>query len=151
MASKRVLVVEDEPDLLRAISIALRRAGHAVVAARTPAHALDNIVKAHSLNAPFDLVIAELPSPSVESLGFVDHLLSLGIPVTFGVITSYGSSGVRERLVDKGCVFCLDKPFNAESLQRCVDGTMEESGTADSAAVGTGASRQHTSPAASNA
>ena len=76
----RVLVVEDEPDLVDALTVGLRREGYAVDAALDGASALDRISY-----TPYDAVLLDLLMPVMDGMTFLHKLrenpLHRGLPV----------------------------------------------------------------------
>lgn len=120
MHPKRILVVEDEQDLLRSVTLTLRRAGYVVTSVDNGADAFAKIVIADEVKSQFDLVITDHHLPVISGIELIDHVNNEGIAVPFGMITAYGTGELYHDLKERGSLFCLDKPFNIQELANCV-------------------------------
>jgi DNA-binding response OmpR family regulator len=117
---KRILLIEEEADLRKPITFTLRRQGWEVVTESNGNNAFKCIQEAIQQKKPIDLIIIDLNLPGLSGLRFIDSLRSAGIQMPFGVLTAFGSSLELGILREKGCVFCLDKPFDSDQLQQFV-------------------------------
>jgi two-component system response regulator AtoC len=120
MKPKRILIVDDERDLLKSIDLTLRINGYTVVAVDNGADAFAKIVTAHEMKEQFDLVITDHHLPVISGIELIDHVKAEGVTVPFGMITAYGSKELQQELKDRGSLFCLDKPFNIRELVAAV-------------------------------
>ena len=68
-AQRRVLVVEDDPQLLRAMRITLRARGHEVVTAATGRKALSEVAAARP-----DLVVLDLGLPDLDGVEVIEGM-----------------------------------------------------------------------------
>ncbi|HWY89784.1 MAG TPA: response regulator, partial [Solirubrobacteraceae bacterium] len=69
MATQRILVVDDEPQILRALRVVLRDAGFEVVPAETGAEALDRAAV-----RPPEAAIVDLMLPDVDGIELTRRL-----------------------------------------------------------------------------
>lgn len=111
---RRVLVIEDEPNISEAIRFILRRDGWSVATHASGAGALERITE----EAP-DLVILDLMLPERSGLDVLQGLrndpLRAGLPVI--LLTARGQAATREIAQDYGASLFMAKPFgNAELL-----------------------------------
>ena len=120
MKPKKIMIVDDERDLLKSIDLTLRINGYYVVAVDNGADAFAKIVTAHEFKDDFDLLIADHHLPVISGIELIDHLKTEGITVPFGMITAYGSRDLHRQLEERGSQFCLDKPFSIRELVACV-------------------------------
>jgi DNA-binding response OmpR family regulator len=120
MNCKKIIVVDDEPDLLRAVTLTLRKFGYEVVPAGSGTYALDLIMLAENAGEPMDLLITDLHLPGISGIELIEKVRRSGSRVAIGAITAFGNSRIKAGLEKIGCRFCLDKPFNGEELLKNV-------------------------------
>jgi two-component system, OmpR family, response regulator len=106
----RILVVEDEPDLLRVTAQALREAGYAVDAA---ADGADGLYKATTWD--YDAIVLDLMLPKVTGLHLLERLRrTKNTPVL--ILTARDAVADRVRGLDAGADDYLVKPFELSEL-----------------------------------
>ena len=107
----RVLVVEDEPNLLRQLKTALEGAGYAI---DTAADGED----AHYLGSTenYDAVILDLGLPEVDGLTVLDRWRKEGRVAPVLVLTARDSWSDKVAGLDAGADDYLAKPFQTEEL-----------------------------------
>jgi two-component system OmpR family response regulator len=106
----RILVVEDEPDLLRALEQALREEGYAVDSA---ADGEDGLFKATSWD--YDAVVLDIMLPKKDGWQVLDELRKFkATPVL--VLTARDAVTDRVKGLDRGADDYLVKPFALKEL-----------------------------------
>jgi len=107
----RVLVVEDEPNLLRQLKSALEGAGYAIDTA-------SDGEDAHYLGATenYDAVILDLGLPEVDGLTVLDRWRKEGRTAPVLVLTARDSWSDKVAGLDAGADDYLAKPFQTEEL-----------------------------------
>ena len=106
----RILVVEDEPDLLAGLARALRKQGYAV---DTAADGEDGLHKA--LTTEFDAVILDVMLPIIDGWEILTRLRSIkATPVL--MLTARDATADRVRGLDTGADDYLVKPFDLPEL-----------------------------------
>jgi two-component system, OmpR family, KDP operon response regulator KdpE len=106
----RVLIVEDEPALLRALRINLRARGYDVAIASEGREAL-----AEARRHPPDVVLLDLGLPDLDGREVIRELRSwTGTPVI--VLSGRGGSGDKIGALDAGADDYVTKPFDMEEL-----------------------------------
>lgn len=109
----RVLVVEDEPRLLKSLSQALREEGYAV---DTADHGDDGLYKA--LNADYDAILLDVMLPRLDGWQILERLRKQK-PTPVLMLTARDATRDRVRGLDIGADDYLVKPFDlAELLAR---------------------------------
>lgn len=113
MASKRILVVDDEPDVTELVSYKLRREGYDVAAINDP---LEIMGKAREFNP--DLFILDIMMPDLDGLKIcrmvrADSKLK-SVPIIF--LTARGEVEDRIKGLESGADDYLPKPFDTKEL-----------------------------------
>jgi two-component system alkaline phosphatase synthesis response regulator PhoP len=110
---KRILVVDDEPDITRLLAFNLVRAGFTVDTAARGGEALEKAVSFHP-----DLILLDLMLPELDGLAICEILRDL--PATrhtpIFVITAYASEQIEAASLASGANECLGKPFSPRHL-----------------------------------
>jgi two-component system, OmpR family, KDP operon response regulator KdpE len=107
----RVLVVEDEPHLLRALMLTLRNREYEVTAAATAAAALRDVATA----VP-DLVILDLGLPDRDGVDVVRDLQGSHPDLPIIVLSARSGSHDKVLALDLGAVDYVTKPFDMNEL-----------------------------------
>ncbi|MBX3148171.1 MAG: response regulator transcription factor [Gemmatimonadales bacterium] len=107
----RLLVVEDEPQLLDSLARGLRSAGHAVDGASTIGSALDKLAR-----DPYDGVVLDLNLPDGSGLDLARRLRQDGAQLVILALTAYDSIADRVAGLDAGADDYLVKPFALDEL-----------------------------------
>jgi CheY-like chemotaxis protein len=105
---KQVLVIEDNPDNLGLITLALERAGYQVVFA---VNGTDGVKLALELNPAMIIVDINLPDfDGYEVTRRIRQSRADRIPII--AITSYAMMGDREKAITAGCTAYFEKPID---------------------------------------
>jgi CheY-like chemotaxis protein len=113
----RILVVEDDPHILRLISMWLQRQGHVVLEARNGLAARD-LVRAE----PVDILVSDINMPGMDGLALIESVMGEGC-VRRGVVVltnRWDHAEIRDRLAEWG-VQVLPKPFSPSRLSELVE------------------------------
>ena len=113
----RVLVVEDDPHILRLISMWLERQGHDVREARNGLAARE-LLRAE----PTDVLVTDVNMPGLDGLALIEAALAMGhVRRGIVVLTNRWDHGeIRDRLA-QWHVHVLPKPFSPARLSELVD------------------------------
>jgi two-component system KDP operon response regulator KdpE len=107
----RILVVDDDRSLLRALEIALSARGHEVVMARTGADGVNQV----SLTSP-DVVILDLGLPDMDGVEVVRRVREwTQVPVI--VLSAAASEKKKVTALDAGADDYVTKPFGMAELE----------------------------------
>jgi two-component system, OmpR family, KDP operon response regulator KdpE len=106
----RVLVVDDEPQILRALRINLRAHGYEVVTAVDGAAALH----ATAADKP-DMVLLDLGLPDIDGIEVIRRLRGWS-PVPIVILSGRLESAQKVEALDVGADDYVTKPFNIEEL-----------------------------------
>ena len=112
----RVLVVEDEPDLLSVLAQSLREDGYAV---DTAGDGREGFLKARGGQGQYDALVLDLMLPKMDGWTVLKELRKSGNAVPVLVLTARDALSDRVRGLDSGADDYLAKPFElAELLAR---------------------------------
>lgn len=120
--SKRLLVVDDEPNLLRAVEACLRAEGFEVVTARSGRDALVSIAQ----TVP-DLIVSDIRMPGMNGFELAQHLRASSrtmlVPVVF--LTAKDETADRIEGFRSGVDAYLTKPFEPDELVAVIKNILE--------------------------
>jgi two-component system capsular synthesis sensor histidine kinase RcsC len=108
----KLLVVDDNPDILELLSSALRLCGHAVDTARDGVDAVNL-----QLNNRYDIILTDADMPRMDGFKLCQF-----IKRQFPDILLIGMSGTWDEKTfrDAGADLCLCKPFRIGDLQHAI-------------------------------
>ena len=106
----RVLVVDDEPQIVRGLTIILRSAGYTVEAAGTKAEALAALA-----SRPPDALVLDLVLPDGQGVEVCEQVRRWsGLPIL--VLSAVGDEREKVRALDAGADDYVTKPFGTDEL-----------------------------------
>jgi two-component system KDP operon response regulator KdpE len=109
-AGPRVLVVDDEPQILRALRVVLREAGFEVVGAETAAEALDRVAVRPPQAAIVDLVL-----PDGDGVTLTRRIREWSeMPIL--VLSAVGDEEQKVKALEAGADDYITKPFGSREL-----------------------------------
>ncbi|ABD12645.1 two component transcriptional regulator, winged helix family [Frankia casuarinae] len=125
----RLLFVEDEPQLLRAMRITLRARGFEVRTALDGRHALSE-----AASCPPDLVILDLGLPDMDGVEVIQGLRAwTGVPII--VLSGRASGHDKVAALDAGADDYVTKPFSIDELLARVRAVTRRATSAESVTV----------------
>ena len=117
MAKKKILIIEDEPDVARLLVIRLKNSNYDVVTADS---GIQGIQTAHQEKP--DLIILDLMLPAGDGLSVLDNLRMSSylrfIPVV--VLTGMQDEEYKKKVIAKGVDAYYDKPYDADQLLKTI-------------------------------
>ncbi|MBL9169725.1 MAG: PAS domain S-box protein [Verrucomicrobiales bacterium] len=119
---EHVLLIDDEPSLLRVGERILRHRGFRVTTCSGPQEAFELFSRAPDL---YDLVVTDYSMPTESGLDLAVRLLALrpGMPIL--ICTGYGAGISKEQLLKLGIRGILQKPIALDELCRAVRQTLD--------------------------
>jgi two-component system KDP operon response regulator KdpE len=119
---RRVLVCDDEPQILRALKVILREAGYEVVPARTAEEALDLAAV-----RPPDAAILDLVLPDASGVDVTRRLREWSdLPIL--VLSAVGDEDAKVQALEAGADDYVTKPFGARELVARLGAALRRSG-----------------------
>lgn len=113
--SKKILIVDDEPNMRIALFEALTRNGYEVLVAENGRMALEMVERRKP-----DLVITDLKMPEIDGLELVAGLKEMDPNLPVVVITGYGTVETAVQAMKLGVVDYVMKPFSVEVIEATV-------------------------------
>jgi two-component system response regulator PilR (NtrC family) len=111
----KVLVIDDEPDLLELLELTLSRMGLDTTCAQSVGEAIRLLDKEQ-----FDLCLTDMRLPDGEGLRVVEHITQKALDVPVAVITAFGSAENAVAALKAGAFDYLAKPVALEQLRALV-------------------------------
>jgi two-component system response regulator PilR (NtrC family) len=119
-ACPRILVVDDEPDLLDLMELTLTKMGLETDRAASVAEA-----QAKLAGARYELCLTDMRLTDGEGLAVVASASALPIPVPVAVITAYGNAGNAVAALKAGAFDYLAKPVALDQLRALVKSALK--------------------------
>jgi DNA-binding response OmpR family regulator len=119
----KILVIDDEPDLIRFVRQALATAGHQVI---TATNGLDGIRLA--VTEKPDLIVLDLMMPGVHGEAVLSALMAQDSSFRVLVLSASADLQLRIACLEAGAVDFLAKPFAIRELLARVRGRLREDG-----------------------
>jgi two-component system KDP operon response regulator KdpE len=121
-AARRILVCDDEPQILRALKVVLREAGFEAIAAETGEEALDRAAV-----RPPDAAIIDLVLPDIDGIEVCRRLREWSdMPIL--VLSAVGEEEEKVRALEAGADDYVTKPFGARELVARVQAALRRAG-----------------------
>ena len=115
---KKILIVEDNPQNMKIVLMALRPHGYTLLEATDGEGALEIAVR----DKP-NLIVMDMQLPKISGLEVTKRLRQIPalrhIPII--AVTAYAMKGDKEKVIEAGCDVYLSKPINTRELPRVVE------------------------------
>ena len=112
----RVLLVDDEPTLVRVFARALVAAGFEVDVAQDGMEGLSRL-----LAGSYDVVVSDVCMPRMNGLRLLDSIRRMRPEIPVVLMTAQLDSNTYDQACELGSVRYLLKPFSLEQLARAVE------------------------------
>lgn len=120
LTAARVLVVDDEPDILELLELALVRMGLLVERATNVREALRQLD-----SKSYDLCLTDMRLPDGDGLEVVNHIVAHSMDVPVAVITAHGNMENAITVLKAGAFDYLSKPVALEQLRGLVKAALK--------------------------
>jgi signal transduction histidine kinase len=114
-ARRRILIVDDDPEITKMLSFALRDQRYEVAVADTGRMAIQKIQSDSS-----EIVLLDLNLPDVDGKEILRKIKEIDEDVATIVITGYGGQKIATDLMKAGAVDFISKPFDIEILLKAI-------------------------------
>ncbi|MFW6134412.1 MAG: response regulator [Elusimicrobiota bacterium] len=123
MENKKILVVDDEPDILKFVRILLEKNGYSVITAKEGSYAMEKII----LEKP-DLILLDIEMPEMGGFEVLERIkenpATQRIPTI--MLTGRSDTSTFEKAVDKKADRYISKPFKGKFLLEKVSQVLNE-------------------------
>jgi two-component system, OmpR family, KDP operon response regulator KdpE len=110
-APTRILVVDDEPAILRFLRAGLGSQGYMVIEAQTGQAAIDAARQQRA-----DLIVLDLGLPDIDGLEVIRHVREAGVALPIIVLSSRENEVAKVTALDLGADDYVTKPFGIDEL-----------------------------------
>lgn len=121
---RRILVIDDEPDMCDLMEEALSSVGYDVSTVEDGATAVE-LAKGEA----FDLAITDQRMPGMSGIDTLSRLKQIDPDLPVIVLASYVSDEAARRLREDGAARIVDKPVSLADLLRAVEVAIRKTGT----------------------
>lgn len=126
MSTKKILIVEDDPDINKALRIRLQADGYSVICAEDSLLGLSAAVREHP-----DLMLLDVTMPAGDGFSIVERIRDhTDLPdIPFIVLTASKRPEYAAKARELGAVAYFEKPYESQELlsvvRSALDGTLE--------------------------
>ena len=113
---KRILAIDDEPNMRRLLEITLRQAGYQAVPASNGREALEILRQ-----GGIDLAVSDLHMPGMGGLQLLDAMRKDNIEVPVIIVTAQGEIATAVEAMKMGASDYILRPFDLETLEIAVN------------------------------
>jgi CheY-like chemotaxis protein len=115
---KKILIVDDEPGIVKLLALRLRAKGYETV------EAYDGIQCCLVAEEEIpDLILLDIKMPILNGIAAFEELLKVEatkeIPVLF--MTAYPTDEIKDQVLKMGAKGCISKPFISEDFEQTID------------------------------
>lgn len=127
MMNERILLVDDDEDVILMFAQALKNEGYQVVSAYNGKEALEKVRQAYEQGLPFNLYLSDVRMPILDGPSFVEQVRGEGIDGTTKIIfMTGGCSDEQKRKIQHICPEkTLAKPFELGALITAINDTLK--------------------------
>ena len=120
IAPLRILLVDDDPVILKTVGETLAHDGHDIVTAPGGQAGIDAARSAHEAGAPFDLVITDLGMPYVDGRRVAAAMKEIDPVLPIVMLTGWGQRLVADDEIPEHVDLMLSKPPKLQALRAAI-------------------------------
>lgn len=111
MSVQRILIVDDEKNMLHMLEMMLSKAGYLVEKAEDGIEALDRMNR-----SDFDFVLCDIRMPKMDGMTFLMEAMERFPEKTFIMMSAYGTVETALEAIKKGAYDYISKPFKKDEV-----------------------------------
>jgi CheY-like chemotaxis protein len=116
--NQKILIVDDEPGIVRLLSMRLKAKGYEVFEAFDGLECVKMAIKV----VP-DLILLDIKMPEGGGIGAFERLIQLdatkAIPVIF--MTAFPTAEIKKQVLKMGAKDCISKPFISKDFEQTIE------------------------------
>jgi DNA-binding NtrC family response regulator len=116
----RVLIVDDQPGMLRSTAMVLKRKGYLVDIAQNGPTALEKIKE-----STFDVVLMDIKMPLMSGVDAYQHMKSIQPSISVIMMTAYAIEEMVSDALEKGAFAVIYKPLDIDRTISLIEKTKE--------------------------
>jgi two-component system response regulator GlrR len=120
MGAGKILVVDDDPNLIELVKMRLESAGYDVTAAVSEEDAIGAVK-----SEPVDLCLLDLMLENRDGISLMEEVHAITPDIPAIILTAHGSIGSAVEAMRKGAYSYLTKPFEAQDLLLQIERALE--------------------------
>ncbi len=121
-----ICVVDDDPDICRALSRIIKLAGFTVKAYSSGQDFLDD-----KQMGRIDLLLLDIKMPVMDGFALQDNLIAAGFHIPIVFITAHEIDDLQTKAIGKGSVAFLQKPIDEKDLLEAIAKGLKRESTQD--------------------
>lgn len=121
LTGKRILVVDDNPSVLMAVSKVLSRKGAAVTSVAGAAEAIQVLAVKKE---PFDIILTDLRMPLTSGKLILSLVKSVHPDVPVMIMSAFWTDETKEKCLLLGASKCMSKPLRSQDLLESIAGEL---------------------------
>jgi DNA-binding NtrC family response regulator len=118
---QKILVVDDEKDICRALEFLLTRDGYAVEVAHSGEEAVEKFQKTH-----YDAILTDLKMEKMDGFGVLEKAKELSSDTRVIIMTAFASIESAVEAIKKGAADYIVKPFLNEAIKLTLKRVLEQ-------------------------
>jgi DNA-binding NtrC family response regulator len=119
--NEKLLIVDDEPDMLRLLSMIIKeRTDYHVTITNNPVEALELF-----RNDKFDLIISDMKMPGLDGIDFLNAIRQTDPDIPVIIITAYATAEAANKALEKNAFDFITKPFRKEQILFTIEKAMK--------------------------
>ena len=119
--SRRLLIVEDDPDMLNMLKLMFeKKLGCEVCTASSGRAALDQMTECRP-----DVVVSDIKMPDLDGLELLTRVVEYDPAISIIIMTGYGTIDMAVQAIKDGAYDFLEKPFDRDHIVRVVKNALE--------------------------
>jgi len=113
---KRVLIIDDEAEIRRNLTVGLTQEGYACTACPNGLSAIHELYRSRQEGVGYDYLVTDIFMPDIDGLKILKVIKSEFPELPVLVITGFGDDLLKETALSESNTAYLDKPFEIEDL-----------------------------------
>ena len=117
----RLLIIDDEAEIRRNITVGLTQEGYSVVACPDGISAIHELDRARAKGLGYDYLVTDIFMPDIDGLKILKVIKSQFPELPVLVITGFGDEKLKQAALAEENTGYLDKPFEIEDLVKALE------------------------------